>query len=97
MQPDTSEIVKTLLAPGPIGTFTLLIIGIVALHKGYIRLGREVVKLEAELQMERARTDTERTRGDKWQEMLLAQLQQTDRAIAVAKSATSIATGGPTP
>jgi hypothetical protein len=89
MQPDdATKIAETLLSPGPLGAFTLLITGIVALHKGYIRLGREVMKLEAEVLLERAR-------ADKWQEVAMSQLQQTDRAIAVAKTATSIVSGGP--
>ena len=67
---------------------TLLMTGIIALHKGYIRLGREVIKLEADLVRETAR-------ADKWQEIAMSQLQQTDRAIAVAKTATAIVSGGP--
>jgi hypothetical protein len=89
MQPDdVAKITETLLSPGPLGAFTLLVTGIIALHKGYIRLGREVVKLEAEVQFHVAR-------ADKWQEIALSQLQQTDRAIDLAKKATSIASGAP--
>ena len=88
MQAEAGEIAEQLLAPGPIGAFTLLVMGIIALHKGYIRLGREVAKLEADLFKAEAR-------ADRWQELAVTQLQQTDRAIAVAKSATAvIATSG---
>ena len=87
MQADEAgKIAETLLAPGPLGAFTLLLMGIIALHRGYIRLGREVSKLEAEVLLERER-------ADKWQEIAMSQLQATDRAIAVAKTATTIARG----
>ena len=89
MQPtDTGKIVETLLSPGPIGAFTLLLMGIGALHKGYLRLGREYTRLEADLLKSEQR-------ADKWQEFAMSQLQATDRAIAVAKTATSIVSGAP--
>ena len=88
MTPDElAKIAAGLLAPGPVGTFTLIVIGLWALHRGHVRLGREVVKLEEDL----ARANI---RADKWQEIAYAQLQHTDRAIAVAQKATK-AIGGP--
>lgn len=85
---EAGKIAQTLLAPGPVGAFTLLLMGILALHKGWIRLGREVVKLEADVQFHMAR-------ADKWQQLAIEQLQQTDRAIAVAQRTTAIVTGAP--
>ena len=83
---DADKIVQTLIAPGPFGVFLMFVTGAIALHKGYIRLGREVVALESQLTRETAR-------ADKWQEVAITQLRQTDRAIAVAKTATTIASG----
>ncbi len=94
MQPDEVATIATkLLSPGPVGAFTLLLLFLVGLHKKYICLGRELTRLEDELVKADAALVKSETETEKWQMMLLAQLKSTDRAIAVAKTATSIVSG----
>lgn len=91
------QVAEQILSPGPVGAMTVVLSGLWFLHKGWLRLGREVARLETENTKLEAEVVRERARADKWLEFAVTQLQQTDKALDVAGRATAVIaeTGAP--
>lgn len=96
MQPDTisalDQIVRSLVAPGPLGVFFILILIGYLLDRKKLRLGREVEYLETQV-IPKLEADV-----TFWRDFSLRQLHQTDKVVeATSALAKSTANGGGAP